>query len=136
MAEAFPFELVSPEKLLVSGDVSSVLVPGTEGYFEVLANHAPFMSTIMPGVVEVKMADGKLDKYIVYGGFADVSPNGVSILAESSVHIDDFDKNDLQSRIEKAEKDVEDATAHHSKSAAMDFLDKLITLDSSVTSSL
>lgn len=136
MAEAFPFELVSPEKLLVSGDVSSVLVPGTEGYFEVLANHAPFMSTIMPGVVEVKMADGKLDKYIVYGGFADVSPKGVSILAESSIHIDDFDKSDLQGRIARAEKDVEEATAHHAKSAAMDFLDKLISLDSSINSSL
>ena len=65
MAEPFSFELVSPEALVLSGEASEVVVPGTEGYFTVLANHAPLMSTIKPGVVDVKMADGETSQIFV-----------------------------------------------------------------------
>ena len=132
MAAPFPFELVSPEKQLVSGEALEVTIPGTDGYFQVLANHAPLMSTIKPGIMVVQMADGKTDKYIIYGGFADVSPAGLTVLAESSVHVDDFDKADLQSRIDQAEAEVAAATAHHAKSAAMEFLDQLTSLNSNI----
>ena len=71
MADAFNFELVSPERLLFSEQVTAVVVPGSDGYFTVMANHAPLMSTIRPGVVEVTLADGGLQKLFVRGGYAD-----------------------------------------------------------------
>jgi len=132
MAEAFPFELVSPEKLLVSGEASEVLIPGTEGYFQVFANHAPLMSTIKPGVVEVKMADGEASNYVVFGGFADVSPNGLTLLAEHAVNVNDLDREDLAKRIQDAKEDVADAKDDHAKAAAADYLDQLTTLQAAV----
>ena len=74
MAEPLHFDLVSPERLLVSEEVESVVVPGAEGYFTVLARHAPFMSTLKPGLVEVKELSGGTQKIFVRGGFADVTP--------------------------------------------------------------
>ena len=106
MAEAFAFELVSPEKLLVSGEANEVLIPGTEGYFQVLANHAPLMSTIKPGVIEVTMAGGEASKYVIFGGFADVSPAGLTVLAEHAVNVNELDRDDLAKRIKDAEEDV------------------------------
>ena len=79
----FPFELVSPEKLLISTEVEQVVVPGTEGDFAVLKDHAPFMSTLRPGVVVVTEASTEVQRLFVRGGFADVSPRGLTILAES-----------------------------------------------------
>lgn len=132
MAQAFPFELVSPEKLLVSGEAAEVLIPGTEGYFQVLANHAPFMSTIKPGVIEVKMAGGEASRYVVFGGFADVSPNGLSILAEHAVNAADLNKEDLAKRVQDAKEDVADAKDDHAKAAAADYLDQLTTLQAAL----
>ena len=132
MAEAFPFELVSPAKLLVSGEASHVLIPGTEGYFQVLANHAPFMSTVKPGVVEVTMADGSQSRFVVFGGFADVNPNGLSLLAEHAVDVNDLDKDDLAQRIENAKEDVADAKDDHAKAVAADYLDQLTTLQAAI----
>ncbi|MEO0329327.1 MAG: F0F1 ATP synthase subunit epsilon [Pseudomonadota bacterium] len=109
MAEAFSFELVSPEALVLSGEASEVVVPGTEGYFTVLANHAPLMSTVKPGVVTVKMADGNSDDVFVRGGFADVSPSGFTLLAEYAVSLSDLDMNDLEQQITNAREDVSDA---------------------------
>jgi F-type H+-transporting ATPase subunit epsilon len=132
MAEPFSFELVSPEKLLVSGEASEVLIPGTEGYFQVFANHAPVMSTIKPGVVEVKMADGANQKFVVFGGFADVSPAGLTILAEHAVNAADLDKAELEQRIADAKQDVTDAKDDHGRAAATDYLDQLTTLQSAL----
>ena len=134
MAEAFPFELVSPEKLLVSGDASQVLIPGTEGYFQVLANHAPFMSTIKPGVIEVKMADGEASRYVVFGGFADVSPNGLSILAEHAVNVKELNKDEIARRIQDAREDLADAKDEMAKASAADYLDQLTILQGAVAS--
>ena len=68
MADSFKFELVSPERLLVSEDVTEVVVPGTEGEMTVMAKHAPVMTSVKPGVVTVKTAAGSQDKYVVFGG--------------------------------------------------------------------
>ena len=81
MADPFQFELVAPERLLMSEPVEQVVVPGSEGYFTVLKGHAPFMSTLRPGVVEVTRT-GAPERIFVRGGFADVSTNGLTILAE------------------------------------------------------
>ncbi|WP_292246285.1 F0F1 ATP synthase subunit epsilon, partial [Mesorhizobium sp.] len=94
MAEAFKFELVSPERLLVSEEVESVVIPGAEGEMTVMALHAPVMTTIKPGVVTVKTVGGKEERYVVFGGFADIVASGCTLLAESAVAVGDIDRAD------------------------------------------
>ncbi|RVE82548.1 F0F1 ATP synthase subunit epsilon [Sinorhizobium meliloti] len=109
MAESFNFELVSPERLLVSEKVTEVVIPATEGEMTVMANHAPTMTTIKPGVVAVKTAAGKTERYGVFGGFADILPSGCTLLAESAVHVDELDPTVLENRIEAARAELEGA---------------------------
>ena len=84
MAEKLHFSLVSPERELFSGLVDQVDAPGSEGDFGVLAGHAPFMTTLKEGVLRVHN-DGKVTTYEVRGGFADVTPDGLTVLAEHAV---------------------------------------------------
>ena len=109
MADAFAFELVSPEKQLISGEATQVVVPGQDGQFTVLANHAPFLSTLKPGVLEVTMADGSTDRIFVRGGFADANPEGLTLLAEEAQRVEDMDMVALDKAIEAAKEDVADA---------------------------
>ena len=81
MADLLHFSLVSPERELFSGDVSQVDAPGSEGDFGVLAGHAPFMTALREGFVTVHEGD-RLHRFEVRGGFADVTPQGLTILAE------------------------------------------------------
>lgn len=85
MADGFTFELVSPEMLLVSGEAEIVSIPGAEGDMGVLANHAPVMTSLRPGLVNAKMADGAEQSYFVRGGFADVTQETLTVLAEFAV---------------------------------------------------
>ncbi len=93
MADLFNFELVSPERLLSSGKVAMVVVPGTEGDFGVLPGHAPMMSTIRPGAIAIYEADSNslTRRVFVDGGFAEVSDQGLTILAERAVPVGDID---------------------------------------------
>jgi F-type H+-transporting ATPase subunit epsilon len=118
MAEPLHFELVSPEQLLVSEDVEHVVVPGSEGYFTVLARHAPFLSTLKPGLVEVKGLGGEVDRIFVRGGFADVTPAGLTILADQAVRVADVDLEVLAQQVRDAEEDVADAKDAAVKAAA------------------
>ncbi len=86
MAEKLHFSLVSPERELFSGDVDQVDAPGAEGDFGVLAGHAPFMTTLKEGRVHVHV-DGQMRVYDVHGGFADVTPQGLTILAEKAAEV-------------------------------------------------
>jgi F-type H+-transporting ATPase subunit epsilon len=108
MADPFQFELVSPEQLLLSGPVEQVVVPGSEGYFTVLKGHAPFMSTMRPGVVEVMREDGDV-RIFVRGGFADVNAAGLTILAEQAILVDELDAAMLAQEVQDAEEDLADA---------------------------
>ena len=117
MAEPFQFELVSPERLLLSGPVDQVVVPGSEGYFTVLNGHAPFMSTLRPGVVEVMRGEGDI-RIFVRGGFADVSGEGLTILAEQAIPLDEVDSAMLAQEVKNAEEDVADAKDGEAKDAA------------------
>ena len=107
MAEALQFDLVSPERILVSETVESVVVPGREGYFTVLARHAPFMSTLKPGLVEVRGLGGDLRRIFVRGGFADVTPTGLTILADRATPVEDLDRAALDEEIRAAEEDLD-----------------------------
>jgi F-type H+-transporting ATPase subunit epsilon len=113
------FELVSPEKLVFSGEVTQVDVPGVEGDFGVLAGHAPYVSTLRPGILTVHAAGGD-QKIIVLGGFAEVSAQGLTVLAELADTVEDFDRAMLDQRI----RETEDRIA---KTEPGNDLDKLFT---------
>jgi len=93
MADLLHFELVSPEKLLRSGDVFMVVVPGTEGDFGVLPGHAPLVSTIRPGAIEVYPTgmNDRPERIFIDGGFAEVGSQGLTILAESATPVTEID---------------------------------------------
>jgi F-type H+-transporting ATPase subunit epsilon len=132
MPEAFTFELVSPERLLVSEAVESVVIPGTEGEMTVLALHAPVMTTVKPGVVTVKPVSGAEERYVVFGGFADILPSGCTLLAESAVSVNDIDRTDLARRIQDAKEDVADATDDAARTKADELLAQLTTLEAAL----
>jgi F-type H+-transporting ATPase subunit epsilon len=132
MADAFKFELVSPERLLMSEDVLEVVVPSQEGYFTVLSKHAPVMATLQPGVVEVKNASGADGRYVVFGGFIDVVPDSCTLLAESAVNVKDIDAADVSQRIQDAQDDVNDAKDDETRANAQGYLDQLTTLKKAI----
>jgi F-type H+-transporting ATPase subunit epsilon len=90
MAEGTKLEIVSPERLVISDTVKSVVVPGADGYFTVLGEHAPLMTTLKPGFITVEDNAGVSHVYYVRGGFADVSPEGLTILAEEARPVVEF----------------------------------------------
>ncbi len=130
MAESFKFELVSPERLLLSEDVVEVVVPGSEGEMTVMAKHAPVMTSVKPGVVSVKTAAGSTNRYVVFGGFADILPDTCTILAESAVAVADINREDLSQRIKNAREDVADAKDNETRDKANEELEHLLTLES------
>src|SRR3990167_3559716 len=110
MADNLHFNLVSPEKELFSGDVDMVEAPGVEGAFGVLPNHAPFMTVLLPCVVKVKTG-GDEKRIFVRGGFAEVTPLGLTILAEEAIPVADLSRDMIAERIKNAEQDLADADA-------------------------
>ena len=122
---AFPFELVSPERLLFTGEVESVVVPGSEGELTVMKDHAPLMTTLKPGIVTVNETGGKSQRLFVRGGFADVAPTGLTILAESSVPVEQLDAAKLDAEIRDAQDDVTDASPDESRRLATEKLAQL-----------
>ena len=125
------FEMVSPEKLLLSEEVTSVTVPGTEGDFTVFAQHAPVLSTMRPGVVDVQKDSGE-ERIFVRGGFAEVNPAGLTILAEEAIPMADLDKDALAQQIQNAQEDVDDAKDDEKKRIAQETLDHLKQLEASL----
>ncbi len=109
MTDAFKFELVSPERLLISADVEQVLVPGAEGDMTVLAHHAPVLTTLRPGLLEIGFPGGKSQHFFIRGGFAEVSPAGLTVLAETAIDLDELKADQLTQAIQDAEEDVGDA---------------------------
>ena len=132
MADLLKFELVSPERLLSSGEVQQVVVPGTEGDFTVLVNHAPVLSTLKPGVVTVTDEGGSEERIFVRGGFAEVNPAGLTILAEEAIAMSELSAEDLAQKIQDAREDVDDATDVEKKRRAQEALDHLTQLQSAL----
>jgi len=128
---AFHFELVSPEKLLFSGEVDQVVAPGADGQFTVLKDHAPVMTTLKAGVVRIESA-GKVEKLFVRGGFADVSAIGFTILAEQALAVADVDVVKLESDIKNAREDLADAKTDEGRASANDTLAQLLELRAAV----
>lgn len=125
MAEKLHFELVSPEKLLMSTDVDMVIVPGVEGDFGVLIDHAPVVSTLRTGFVVVENDGEESAKLLVRGGFAEVNPQGLTILAEEATLLSDVDMSKLQAELKDAEEDLADAKDEAHLERAQKAVDRL-----------
>ncbi len=125
MADTFSFELVSPERLLQSGQAVQVTIPGTEGEFTVLAGHAPVLSTIRPGIIHVTGEGSSDERIFIRGGFAEVTPTGLTILAEEAIPMADLDSAALAQQIKNAEEDVADASDDNKRQRAQESLDHL-----------
>jgi F-type H+-transporting ATPase subunit epsilon len=128
----FQFDLVSPEKLLFSGEVDQVDVPGTEGDFGVLAQHAPLVATLRPGILVMYRDGGEL-RVVVNGGFAEVSPAGLTVLADMAVPLEEFDRGVLAGVIKDTEEDVADATDDWQRDKLAHKLDQLKALQAALT---
>lgn len=129
MADKLTFNLVTPERQLMSEPVDHVVVPGADGYFGVLPNHAPLMSTILPGVLTV-INGGAETKIFVVGGFAEVTPDGLTVLAEEATLAADLKGDALSSRITAAEKALADAANDDERLAQNQALEQLRALAS------
>ena len=121
----FKFELVSPEKLLVSAEAEQVVVPGSEGDFTVLPGHAPAMTTLRPGVIDVRLVGGKAQRLYVQGGFAEVDPGSLTILAQTATDVGEAGGDWLAAERRRAEaavvaaKDDEEQFVAHAAVAAL-----------------
>jgi len=122
MADMLKFELVSPERLLLSEEVEQVTVPGTEGEFGVLAHHAPVMTALRPGLIKVTGGEAGDRNVFVWGGFAEVNEHGLTILAEEAQMLEDVDFEALAQRIKNLEEDVADYEDAEKKEEARDRL--------------
>lgn len=123
----FNFDLVSPERLLFSGDVTQVDIPGEDGDFGILAGHAPFVATLRPGVLTIFSETGDR-RIVVRGGFAEVNHKGLTVLAEEATPVEEIDATTIAEAIENAEEDVADAADAVSRDKAVTRLEQLKTL--------
>ena len=119
----FHFELASPEKLVFSGEVEHVLVPGSEGEFGVMAQHAPLVAMLRPGILKI-LGSGAQD-FVVRGGFAEVNPQGLTVLADFAAPVDQVDRETLAAQIKDLEEDVTDAPEGPARDRASQRLDQL-----------
>jgi F-type H+-transporting ATPase subunit epsilon len=126
----FHFDLVSPEKLLFSGEVDQVDVPGTEGDFGVLAGHAPTVSALRPGIMRV-MVNNQTQNMVVLGGFAEVSSDGkLTVLADLADAVEDFNRDVLAERIAAQEEKIKAMESGNALDRAIERLDHFKQIDS------
>jgi F-type H+-transporting ATPase subunit epsilon len=124
MAEQISFDLVSPERLLLSAEADMVTLPGAEGYMGVMAGHMPLISTLRTGIIGVQK-NGQDTRYFVRGGFAEVSAHKLTVLAEEAVPIAEFALDSLDQRIRDAEEDLSAARTDEERRKASESLEDL-----------
>ena len=112
------FELVSPERLLLSDHVDMVVVPGAEGDFGVLVKHAPMISAVRPGVIAVHDGGAIKERLFVAGGFAEVTPARCTVLAEQAMPVAEIDRAAAEQQLKDAREDLEDAADEAARKAA------------------
>ena len=127
MADKLHFSLVTPEREVVSGEVDQVVVPGTEGDFGVLPEHAPLMSTIRPGWLTVIEGSDET-KIVIRGGFAEVTPEGLTVLAEEAALASELNADEIAQEIQNAREDAADADTDKQRDTAQDRLEYLLVL--------
>jgi F-type H+-transporting ATPase subunit epsilon len=122
----FHFELTSPERRVFSGEVEHVVVPGSEGEFGVLADHAPVVAMLRPGILTILGANER--RFVVRGGFAEVNPKGLTVLADFAAPVEEVDRDVLAGQIKDLEEDVADAAEGPARDHAAHRLDQLKAL--------
>ena len=129
MTDKIAFDIVSPERLLVSDEADMVTVPGTDGDFGVLAGHMPLISTLRPGVIDIRggVASGDT-RFFVLGGFAEASPDKLTVLAEEATPIASIDAAALEQRIKNTEEDLGFAKTEADRARVAEQLDHLCQL--------
>jgi F-type H+-transporting ATPase subunit epsilon len=131
MTDKIPFDIVSPERLLLSDEADMVTVPGSEGDFGVLAGHMPLISTLRPGVVDIRGGSESGDlRFFVLGGFAEANPRKLTVLAEEAVPMTSVDAATLEQRIKNTEEDLVLAKNENDRARGAEQLDHLRQLRS------
>jgi F-type H+-transporting ATPase subunit epsilon len=131
MADKLHFDLVSPERRLFAGDVDMVVVPGEEGDFGVLPKHAPFMSVIRSGAIIVTI-DGVSERTFIHGGFAEVTPDGLTILADEAIPVSEIDVAALEQDLKNAQEDLGVAKSEADIEQAQDRMTRLEAMRTAV----
>jgi F-type H+-transporting ATPase subunit epsilon len=124
MAATFNFELVTPERLVFSGEANQVVVPGAEGDFAVLAGHSPFISTLRPGILDVTLPNGRR-QLLVKKGVAEADPARLTILAQTALPVEELRGEKLAAEITLAEGQLAAAKDDQSRMVAETLLDVL-----------
>jgi F-type H+-transporting ATPase subunit epsilon len=124
MADKIKFDLVSPERLLLSKQVDMVTVPGTEGYMGVIAGHAPLVSTLRAGMIDM-LDEGVDTRFFIRGGFAEINPTKITVLAEEAIPFSELDIAVLDQRIADAQEDEIAAKTDADRTRAAQLVDDL-----------
>ena len=134
MADGVKIDIVSPERLVISEQARSVTVPGADGYFTVLGDHAPLMTTLKPGFITVTDTANVAHVFYVRGGFADVAPSGLTILAEEARPVADFSRTEIEALVAAGMTALEAAKTAEDKDRLQNEVDqwKNLLLDASV----
>src|SRR5260221_9483951 len=125
MAGTFKFELVTPERMALSEDATQVVVPGVEGEFTVLPGHAPVISALRPGVIDVTLPDARKTRIFVKGGFAEIDADHLTVLAERALDVDTMDTGTIAAELATAEADLASATDDAGRLAAASAVERL-----------
>ena len=125
MAGTFKFELVTPERMTLSQDAAQVVVPGVEGDFTVLAGHAPVISALRPGIIDVTLPDASKTRIFVKGGFAEVDAGHLTVLAERALDVEAMDAATIAAELETAQADLAAATDDAGRLAAASAVERL-----------
>lgn len=118
MADTMQFDLVSPERRLVSGKATSVQIPGADGQMTAMPDHAPTITTLRPGVLRVELTDGAR-QFAVTGGFAEITPSGVSVLAEQAYPVGAGNRAEIEAQLAQAREAAAKATAEQRDAAEL-----------------
>ena len=124
MADKITFDLVSPERLLLSRRVDMVTVPGTEGYMGVIAGHAPLVSTLRAGMIDMQ-DEGADTRFFIRGGFVEINPTKITVLAEEAIPFSELDIAVLDQRIADAQEDEIAAKTDADRTRAAQLVDDL-----------
>jgi F-type H+-transporting ATPase subunit epsilon len=128
---ALHFDFVSPERVLFSGDVDQVDLPGAEGDIGILAGHAPVVTALRPGILTI-FRGGAREPIVMSGGFAEVGPGGLTVLADTAAPLDGYDTAMLATEIKDAEEDVADSTDPKERDKVARRLDQLKALQAAL----
>ncbi len=134
MVEKIPFDLVSPERLLLSGDAEMITLPGSEGYFGVGIGHAPVISTLKPGMIDIKAGPKGDERYFVMAGFAEVTNDKATILTEEALPLASLSPQDVERRLKDAHEDVLQAKSEAARQKAVATLNALELLENYLSS--